>query len=46
MPANAGITMKIALKKSAAGNTAHPSAFSEMRSSSATCWLADQVSAR
>src|SRR6266566_6923198 len=42
LPANAGITMNTALKKITAGSTAQPSAFSEMRSSSATCWLADQ----
>ena len=46
LPANAGITMKTALKNTATGSTAQPSAFSEICSSSGTCWFADHVSAR
>ena len=37
LPANAGITMNTALNTTATGRTAQPSAFSEIRSSSATC---------
>ena len=44
--ANAGTTMKMALKSTATGTIAHPNAFSEICSSSGTCWLADHVSAR
>ena len=46
MPANAGITMKTALKTHRDRDTAQPSAFSEICSSSGTCWFADHVSAR